>query len=262
MAQNVYDRSDFFSGYSQLPRSVLGLAGAAEWPDLRTLVPSVAGRRVVDLGCGFGWFCRWAADEGAAHVLGIDLSENMLERARRDTPQPTVRYERHDLDQLDLDQVGLDQVGLDQVGEARTSFDLAYSSLTLHYLTDVARLFRTVAAALVPGGTFVFSVEHPIFVAPTRPTFVDGPDGVPVWPLDRYLDEGRRVTDWLAEGVVKQHRTIGTYVNELVGAGLVVDRLIEWGPNDEQVVANPEWAVEQQRPPFLLVAAHRVSTDD
>lgn len=244
MAQNVYDESGFFSGYSQLPRSVHGLDGAAEWPTLRELVPSVAGRRVVDLGCGFGWFCRWAAEQGAAEVVGIDLSENMLDRARRDTTHPQVRYVRHDLDQLELE---------------RAAFDLAYSSLTFHYLADLARLFHTVAAAVVPGGGFVFSVEHPIFMAPSHAGFVDGPNGTPVWPLDRYLDEGPRVTDWLAPGVVKQHRTVGTYVNLLRRSGFVVDQLIDWGPSDEQVAETPEWAVEQERPPFLLVAATRVS---
>jgi SAM-dependent methyltransferase len=242
MAQNVYDEAEFFAGYSQLPRSIHGLDGAAEWPTLRALVPPVAGQRVVDLGCGFGWFCRWAADQGAADVLGIDLSENMLERARRDTAQPQVHYERHDLDHLEL---------------APASCELVYSSLTFHYLADLDRLFAQAARALVPGGGFVFSVEHPIFTAPRHAAFVDGPEGAPVWPLDRYLDEGPRVTDWLAPGIVKQHRTVGTYVNLMCDHGFVVDRLIDWGPSDEQVAATPEWAVEQERPPFLLVAAHR-----
>ena len=61
--QHVYDDPDFLAGYSALERQVSGLAGAAEWPALRLLLPGVAGRDVVDLGCGFGWFSRWA-DEG------------------------------------------------------------------------------------------------------------------------------------------------------------------------------------------------------
>jgi hypothetical protein len=61
-----------------------------------------------------------------------------------------------------------------------------------------------VAAALVPGGALVFSVEHPIFMAPSNPRFIDD-DGRTVWPLDQYLVEGRRETNWLAPGVVKYH---------------------------------------------------------
>lgn len=63
MTQNIYDDPDFFEGYGQLPRSRDGLDGAPEWPSLRAMLPNVAGRRVVDLGCGYGWFCRWAAEQ-------------------------------------------------------------------------------------------------------------------------------------------------------------------------------------------------------
>ena len=82
MAQNIYDQPAFFEGYSNLPRSVHGLAGAAEWESVRALLPDLKGRRIVDLGCGFGWFARHAAAEGAESVLGLDLSENMIARAK------------------------------------------------------------------------------------------------------------------------------------------------------------------------------------
>ena len=69
MAQNIYDDPEFFERYSRLDRSVEGLAGAPEWPALRALLPDLRGLRVVDLGCGFGWFCRWAREQGAARVI-------------------------------------------------------------------------------------------------------------------------------------------------------------------------------------------------
>ena len=90
MAQNVYDKPEFFTGYSQLGRSLHGLAGAAEWPAIRAMLPDLRDLRVVDLGCGFGWFARWARENGAAHVLGLDLSEKMLARARQETEDPSV----------------------------------------------------------------------------------------------------------------------------------------------------------------------------
>jgi len=245
VAQNIYDDREFFEAYSGLPRSLHGLDGAAEWPTLRGMLPEMAGLGVVDLGCGFGWFCRWAAEAGAASVLGIDLSENMLARAARDTAGSIgerITYERQDLDAVEL-----------PVGE----FDLAYSSLTLHYLGDLDRLLATVHRSLVGGGAFVFSVEHPIYTAPTSPAFVTDDGGRQTWPLDGYLREGPRTTDWLAPGVVKQHRTIATYVRHLRTAGFEVTELIEWGPSAEQVAACPEWMVEVERPPFLLVAARR-----
>lgn len=242
MNQNIYDDPDFFAGYSRLARSRLGLAGAPEWPSLRTMVGDVSGRRVVDLGCGYGWFCRWAAAEGAAAVLGIDVSARMLARAAEE-PHERITYRREDLEAFEL---------------PAASFDLAYSSLTLHYLVGLDRMLGVVRRALVDGGLFVCSVEHPTITAPSRPGFVELPDGRTVWPLDDYLVEGPRVTDWLAEGVVKQHRTIGTYVDLLGAAGFSLTRLVEWGPNEQDLAAHPEWAAEVRRPAFLLLAANAV----
>jgi 2-polyprenyl-3-methyl-5-hydroxy-6-metoxy-1,4-benzoquinol methylase len=89
MTQNIYDTQTFFDQYSQLDRSVEGLAGAPEWPAQRALLPDPRGLRIVDLGCGFGWFCRWVAERGAAHVLGLDVSEKMLAQATAtSSPRP------------------------------------------------------------------------------------------------------------------------------------------------------------------------------
>jgi len=242
MAQNVYDDEQFFAAYGRLPRSVDGLDAAPEWAALRSMLPPMAGRRVVDLGCGYGWFCRWAADAGAASVLGIDVSERMLDRAVADTHDTRVSYVRADLDQLDLQQLDLET----------GAFDLVYSSLTLHYLADLDRLLTQIARSLTPGGRFIFSCEHPIFTAPSTPGFVEGPDG-PVWPLDQYQVEGERITNWLADGVVKQHRTITTYFTALRRAGFDVTDLVEWRPTDDDLAVHPDWAAELDRPMFFLV---------
>jgi hypothetical protein len=77
------------------------------------------------------------------------------------------------------------------------------------------------------------------------------------WPVDGYLEEGPRSTDWLAKGVIKQHRTLATYVNMLLRIGFVITHVEEWGPTQEQIAAKPAWADERQRPPFLLIAARR-----
>ena len=83
-----------------------------------------------------------------------------------------------------------------------------------------------------------------------------------VWPVDRYAEEGLRVTDWLAPGVRKFHRTLGTTVNALVDAGFTVRRLVEWAPAAEQVAAEPALAGERDRPMFPLVAADKPAGPD
>jgi SAM-dependent methyltransferase len=242
MTQNMYDNETFFEGYSRLSRSVHGLDGAPEWPALRALLPELRGLRVLDLGCGFGWFCRWAREHGAASVLGLDVSERMLARAKAESRDPAISYARADLEDLDL---------------PPASYDLAYSSLALHYVENLTGLMAKVRAALVPGGKLIFSVEHPIFTAPAEPGWAVNAGGRKTWPVDRYLDEGPRSTDWLAKGVIKQHRTLGTYINMLIRCGFAISHVEEWGPTGEQVATQPGWADERQRPPFLLVACRR-----
>lgn len=242
MTQNIYDDPEFFEGYSQLGRSLEGLAGAAEWPALRALLPDLRGLRVVDLGCGFGWFCRWAGGQGAAQVLGLDVSERMLARAKASTSDAAITYERADLERPDLPEA---------------CFDLAYSSLVLHYIEDAARLLAEIHRALVPGGLFVFSTEHPIYTAPTNPGWLIDAEGRKTWPVDRYLVEGPRTTDWLAKGVVKHHRTIGTILNLLIRSGFAIAHVEEFCPTAEQIAASPALGEERERPMFLLVAARR-----
>ncbi|HEY4607867.1 MAG TPA: class I SAM-dependent methyltransferase [Ilumatobacteraceae bacterium] len=244
MAQNIYDDDDFFAAYSGLRRSIEGLAGAPEWPYLRAMLPEISGRRVVDLGCGFGWFCRWAAEAGAESVLGIDLSEKMLERAAADTDDSRVVYRRADLDMLDL---------------PAASFDVAYSSLALHYLADLPRFMAAVARSLVSGGAFVFSMEHPIYTAPLNPRFVTDEAGRVSWLLDNYLVEGSRTTDWLAPGIVKHHRTITTYISCLQRAGFTLEHFHEWAPTPQEIEEFPDWASDLDRPQFLLIGVRRVA---
>ena len=76
-----------------------------------------------------------------------------------------------------------------------------------------------------------------------------------------YLEEGPRRTDWLAKGVVKQHRTLGSYLNMLIRVGFAIRHVEEWGPTAEQIAAHPGWADERQRPPFLLIAAKKPGLD-
>jgi len=242
MTQNIYDDDTFFAGYSRLPRSIEGLDGAPEWPALRALLPDLRGLRVLDLGCGFGWFCRWAREHGAAAVLGIDVSEKMLARARADTGDAAITYARADLERLDL---------------GGPSFDLVYSSLALHYVENLDDLVGRMHRSLVPGGRLVFSVEHPIFTAPAQPGWLPDAAGRMSWPINGYLDEGPRSTDWLAKGVVKQHRTLAAYLNMLLRLGFALIHVEEWGPAPEQIAQRPRLADEHQRPAFLLVAASR-----
>ena len=90
--ENKYDDNIFFQKYSQMSRSQQGLAGAGEWETLRKLLPDFKDKRVLDLGCGYGWHCIYAMEHGASSVVGVDISHKMLEVAKEKTHFPQVEY--------------------------------------------------------------------------------------------------------------------------------------------------------------------------
>ncbi|MEP8681801.1 class I SAM-dependent methyltransferase [Enterobacter ludwigii] len=240
MAQNIYDNPAFFEGYARLPRSVQGLDGAPEWPALKSMLPPLSGKSVIDLGCGYGWFCRAARALGAAEVTGVDLSEKMLARAAELTDDTQIHYQRSDLASLALPE---------------NSVDLIYSSLALHYLPALETLFEKIRRALKLGGSLVFSMEHPIYTCATRQGWLTDDNGERFWGVNRYQDEGERVSNWLADGVIKYHRTLGTTLNALIKAGLTITEVNEWGPTQAQIDAWPALAEEAERPMLVLISA-------
>jgi SAM-dependent methyltransferase len=239
-AQNIYDDQNFFEGYIQLPRQVQGLDGSPEWPVFRSMIPGIQGAKFLDLGCGFGWLCRWARENGAEQVLGIDVSANMLAKAAEFPKDDGITYIQADLESLKLGPI---------------TYDVAVSSLALHYLENLPALINQVFKRLRPGGAFVFCVEHPIFTAPRKAEFIEEADGKRSWPVNQYLKEGPRVRSWFTDGVVKQHRTIATYSNMLLSAGFILSGIDEWGPTDEQLKEWPDWFGSLDRPIFLIMKA-------
>ena len=137
MREDRYDDPAFFAKYSQMPRSQYGLEAAGEWETLRTLLPDFAGRRVLDLGCGYGWHCIYALEHGAAAVTGVDISEKMLAVAREKTGSGDVRYIRAAMEDVDFPDA---------------AFDVALSSLALHYVADFGGMAEKVYRWLAPGG--------------------------------------------------------------------------------------------------------------
>ena len=241
MKQNKYDDPAFFVNYSQMARSLGGLDAAGEWPAFRALLPRLADTRVLDLGCGFGWHCRYAREQHARTVVGVDISEKMIKRARENTNDAAIEYR---------------QLAIEDIDFSAGAFDVVLSSLALHYVDRFDIACRNVHHCLVPGGIFVLSIEHPIFTALAAQDWYYGPLGERLhWPVDHYQEEGLRQARFLEHEVVKYHRTVATYVNTLLDAGFTITRLSEPQPTQELLDRHPEWQDETRRPMFLLIAA-------
>lgn len=241
MKENNYDNPGFFSQYRRFPRSVEGLSAAGEWHALQKLFPDFSGKRVLDLGCGFGWHCRYAADHGAAAVIGVDLSEKMLEKARADTFDGRIHYVRGPWRRWTSRPPPL----------RRCSAPLPFTMWR-----SWGRCSAGCGTGWPPAG-FVFSCEHPVFTAEGSQEWYPGPGGAPLhWPVDRYFTEGRRTARFLGCDVVKYHHTLTTYVQTLLETGFVLKALVEPKP-DPRLMDVPGMADELRRPMMLLLSAHK-----
>lgn len=241
--QNIYDNERFFQGYKSLRQNDNGLNGALEIPALRLLLPDLSGLNVLDLGCGFGDFARFARARGAASVTAIDISVRMLEEAKMLTNDSAITYAHR---------------AIEEYAPAADTFDVVVSSLALHYIRDYSKVVLAVHRALKPGGRFVFSVEHPMCTANPIGWVCDSDARPMYWPVDLYSQEGSRSTHWFVEGVVKWHRTTATYVTTLIRSGFSITHLDEPIPTREALAARPILQYDCRRPPFLLLSAAKL----
>lgn len=244
MKQNKYDDARFFQAYAGMDRSKDGLEAAGEWHILKQMLPDFNGKNVLDLGCGFGWHSRYARKQGAESVIGVDLSERMLEKAEELTDDAGISYLHQAIEDIDFPQ---------------QSMDIVVSSLAIHYIESFSNVCEKVNHLLVPGGSFVFSVEHPIFTARKEQEWIYDETGTErlYWPVDCYHTEGKRKATFLNETVIKYHRTVSAFLNDLIQAGFEIVRVEESVPSEQMLKAIPEMKHELRRPMFLMVAAEK-----
>jgi len=218
------------------------------------LCGDVRGLRVLDLGCGSGYFAREMAKCGAT-VTGVDISPRMLAYARRiegDCPLG-VRYAEGDAARL-----------ADFV--ERRAFDVVTSCLALQDMPDVPRVLRAVHDALVPGGRLVASIAHPCTDTPFRRWQKDAAGAKQWLCIDRYFERGAVTyswTDWAYRfDTSAYHATVEDWFAWIAQAGLRIRDLREPMPTAEAVAAQPELEDATRIPFFLLFDARRNRRDD
>jgi SAM-dependent methyltransferase len=178
------------------------------------LLGDVAGRAVLEVGCGSAMCARWLTTHGA-RVIGLDLSTAMLRYATAAGELTGIK-------------VPLVRANAERLPFATGSFDLSCSAFgAIPFLADVDAVFGEVARVLRPGGRWVFAVTHPIrWIFPDDP----GPDGLRV--TSSYFDRTPYIEVDAEDRAtyVEHHRTLGDWVGLLAGTGFVITDLLE-----------PEW---------------------
>ncbi len=194
----------------------------------------IAGRRVIDIGCGEGRFCRLLASLGA-EVTGVDLTEALVEKALQRAYGGEIYLVGNAEDLADIDD---------------ESFDIAVSYIVMVDLIDYRGSIDAAWRVLKPGGRFVVCNVHPIRMSQSG--WIKQGDRKLFYPVDDYTLEGPREFNWWGKPFINMHRTLSSYITAFLDAGFVVEGLHEPTPSEEQLAENPRFDDEFRAPNFII----------
>ena len=240
--QNIYDNEIFFEGYKSIRQKKENANILFEKPALFSLLPDLKGKRILDLGCGYGENCIEFVKMGASRVVGVDISKKMLEVAKKENPSPKITYLN---------------IPMEEIGSIQAKFDLIVSSLALHYVENFQEICKLVYNLLDKKGHFIFSQENPIntcFTSGSRWTC--DKDGNKLYAnISNYSVDGKRCSTWFVDDVIKYHRTFSSIINTLITTGFTLEKLLEPYPSEQMAKAHPSTQDLLHKPDFLVVRA-------
>jgi SAM-dependent methyltransferase len=244
--QDIYDNDSFFDGYRKLRENTDSANNREEKPAIFAELPCVKGKSILDLGCGYGENCKTFSEMGAKSVAGVDISRKMLQIAEKENRAANIQY--YNLPMEDIKSIG-------------GKFDIAVSSLAIHYVKDFNALAKDVSFLLNDGGVFLFSQEHPLTTAPIAGAkwVKDDAGKIDHYRLADYARTGERSVSWIVDGVIKYHRTFSDLVNGLVAAGFHIEKMEEPVPTPETIQRLPYCAKCMHKPNFLIIKAGKQS---
>lgn len=203
---NPFDDPKFVQGFLEKRRSSRSINNVLDTPVLLDLIGDLAGKTVVEVGCGAGDFSQRLVTTSLRLYRGIDSSASFVGVARMEASDPRFTFE---------------------VLNANKSFpdmgaDVVVSGLSLHFVEDIHSLVAAIFRALAPSGLFVFSVRHPI-----RTCNPAGHSSDNLWIVRDYCCEGKRTFLWHGAECTLYHRTTATWISALVSTGFQVVSLME-----------------------------------
>lgn len=248
--QNLYDNQSFFDAYIELRNQEVNANSLVEMPAFFSVLPSLKGKQILDLGCGFGDHCQGYRRLAAKKVIGIDISSKMIETAIKKNKDDGIEYfnmAMEDVDKLDM------------------KFDIICSSLAFHYVEDFKNLMEKLYSILNDDGYLIFSQEHPIVTA-----YHEG--NPPRWERDEngnkiasrlfdYGIEGQKLSNWFDTEIIIYHRRFSSIINALIETGFTIDKVLEPIPSIEVINKYPKYSDNYHRPDFLIIRAIKLSNN-
>lgn len=241
----IYDDESFFNNYIDLRNAENNYNDLIEQPIVFELLGDLTGKTVMDIGCGYGAMTIKIANNGAAKVIGIDVSEKMIEKGIKENSHPNIKYQ---------------VMFAEEIGGINDKFDVVVSCLAIHYIENFEKLFADVHAILNDGGEFVFSMEHPMYTASKfAQKWITEPDSniATGFVTDHYGEEGVRNITWLGKTITKYHHKVDTVFNALISAGFNFEKVIEPSPSKELIEKVPKTAHELHRPAYLIIKCRK-----
>ncbi len=248
MKQNIYDNEIFSNAYDQMRKIDKGKNAndLVEIPNFRKLIPNVKGKKILDLGCGYGENDKYCRDLGAKEILGIDISEHMIKIAKENNYDKNIKYK---------------VMAMEDISKINEKFDIVISSLAFHYVKDYEKLINDIYSLLNDDGILIFSIDHPLRIASKfekwmkkNYTEINGK-----WFLlvSDYNREGVREKEWNGVMVKKYHRNFSSLINVLVNSGFKIDKILEPIPDEESIKIIPKYINQFDRPYFLFIRAKK-----
>lgn len=217
-------------------------------PVLFSLIPSVAGKKVLDAGCGEGYISRKLARLGAA-VTAIDLSRVMIEIAKERTSSDlSIEYICGNCEKMDFLQP--------------KSFNVVISSMVIQDLPDHRAFLHSINTLLKDDGVLVMSFSHPCFISPDSGWEKDKDGRKLHWNTDCYFSEGPYVQPFSANNdppIYMFHRTLSEYLQSLMAFGFELMDFIEPRPSEEMMAKYPKFRDDLRMCDFIVIKAKKTS---
>lgn len=245
--KNVYDESGFFEQYETMRSQEINANNLIEIPIMKSILPDVKGKTILDLGCGSGDMDMFFVNNGAKKVVATDISQNMIDKAKQ----------KYNTDKIDFTLLSMEQIGCLQ-----EKFDIVYSSLAFHYVKDFNKLIGDIYSLLKPNGVLVFSQESPLS---TAPIFLEETDEKKIFLhekrynlLSDYCNETERNNFWNGIKVTKYHRTYVTLYNTLLNNNFKILTALDSYASEKAVALCEKYKYQKDKPYFVFFKAEKV----
>lgn len=248
MKQNIYDIKSFSNAYDKMRYEDKGMNAndLIEIPNFRKLIPDVKGKKILDLGCGYGENDKYCRELGAKDILGIDISEHMIKIAKENNNDENIKYK---------------VMAMENINEIVEKFDIVISSLAFHYVKDYEKLINDIYNLLNDDGVLIFSIDHPLKMASKFETWMKRNyteiNGKWFLLVSDYNREGIREKEWNGVMVKKYHRNFSSLINGLVNAGFKIEKILEPIPDEKAIKIVPKYINQYDRPYFLFIRAKK-----